>query len=130
MEWWYAATYYSAVGTFKRFIPNITGQHGPYLTMIPDTQNTPFDVASAITSDSAWTEHVTYDSEYDMTWTDYIPYTVTPSAATTSIVERDYVPSLPAGNFFPESDIMTYLQPSSIDASVRIATAANSTSAM
>lgn len=130
IEWWYGATYASVMGTLTRFAPNITGAHGAYLTMVPNSQSDTFDVASAITSDSAWTEHVTYDSEYDYTWTDYIPYTITPSAATTSLVERNYIPVLPPGNSFPESDIVKYLQVPTFAASVPVGTVANSTSAV
>ena len=130
IEWWYGPTYVSVLGVLTRFVPNISSAHGPYLTMIPNSPSDTFDVASAITSDSAWTEHVTYDSEYDMTWTDYLPYTIIPSAATTSLVERDYIPVLPSGNSFPESDIVEYLQPSTFAASVSVGMVANSTSAM
>jgi hypothetical protein len=114
------------MGTYTQFAPNGTSYQGQYLTMVPNTQTGPFDVLSAIESDSAWSEHVTYDSIYDVTWTDYIPYTVTPAAATTSVVERDYLPTLPYGNVFPASDIYTYLTADSTAATVAI----DSTSAM
>ncbi|KAF9728903.1 hypothetical protein PMIN01_13283 [Paraphaeosphaeria minitans] len=119
MEWWYGATFYSAVGTYTVFAPNFT-HSVPYLTMIPNTQTGPFDVLSAIQSDSPWSEHVTYDSVYGFTWTDYIPYTVTPAAATTSVVERDYLPALPSGNVFPLSDIYIYLTTNRTAATVAI----------
>ncbi|KAJ4299431.1 hypothetical protein N0V90_004676 [Kalmusia sp. IMI 367209] len=98
--------------------------------MVPNTKSGPFDVASAITSDTAWSEVVTYDAEHDTTWTDYVAYTVTPVAATTSIVERDFLPILPSGNVFPVSDLFTYMHATSAEAIVPIATAANTTSFM
>ncbi|KAL5374014.1 hypothetical protein DPSP01_012248 [Paraphaeosphaeria sporulosa] len=119
MEWWYGATFQSAVGTYTAFAPNFT-HSVPYLTMIPNTQTGPFDVLSAIQSDFPWSEHVTFDSVYGFTWTDYIPYTVTPAAATTSVVERGYLPALPSGNVFPVSDIYTYLTVNSTAATVTI----------
>jgi hypothetical protein len=120
IEWWYGATFYSAVGTYTQFAPNWTSYQGQYLTMYTNTQTGPFDVSSAIESDSAWSEHVTYDSVYGFTLTDYIPYTVTPAAATTSVVERDYLPTLPPGNLFPASDLYTYLTADSTAATVAI----------
>lgn len=130
LEWWYAATFYSAVGTYTQFAPNWTNYLGQYLTMVPNTKTDSFDVASAIENDNPYTEHVTYDSEYDMTWTDYVPYTVTPAAAATSVVELNNLPTLPPGNSFPASDLYTYLTAGSNTATVDIATVANATSAM
>jgi len=129
IEWWYAATYYSAMGTFTNSAANWTNYLGQYLTVVPN-RNGPFDIASAISSDTAWTETVTYDPDWEMYWTQYEPYTVTPVAATTSIVQRDFRPSLPPGNTFPARDVYLYMQSRSLDASVVIATSANSTSAM
>ncbi|KAF2439664.1 hypothetical protein P171DRAFT_476788 [Karstenula rhodostoma CBS 690.94] len=128
IEWWYGATFYSAAGTYTAFAPNRTNYQGPFLTMVPNTQTGPFDVLSAIQSDSPWSEHVTYDSVYDFTWTDYIPYTVTPAAATTSVVERNYLPVLPSGNVFPVSDIYTYLTADSTAATVAIDSTSTMTS--
>lgn len=128
IEWWYGATFYSGVGSFTRFSPNLTSYQGPYLTLKPNTGTSQFDAASAITSSSAFSEHVTYDSVNNNTWTDYVLYTITPAAATTSIVERNYIPTLPPGNFIPESEVLSYLSPTSFDAVVPVAAAANSTS--
>lgn len=125
LQWWYGATYWSPVGTFTSRAPGWDNDFGRYLTLLTNADSGPFDVASAISSEVAWSEVVTYDTEYDEMWTNYVPYTVTPAAAATSIVERRYHSDLPSGNVLPFSDIFSFMQSNSTAAKVDIATNSN-----
>lgn len=129
LEWWYLATLDHVVGTLTESARNFTNMPG-YLTMVPNTET--FDVSSVISNDIAYTESVSYDSEWDMDWTLFEPYTVTPTAASTSVITRNAAVPLPSGNIIPSSDLALYESP--VDglpqASVPIATAANSTTAL
>jgi hypothetical protein len=103
-DWWYAATYGYAIGTLTRVGGNFTDP-GQHLTFVPNTET--FDITSAL-SDPAFTPSVTYDSEYDFTWTAFNEYTVKPAATVTSFVSRTaYVP-LPSNNIILEADFPDY----------------------
>jgi hypothetical protein len=105
VDWWYAATYGWAVGQLDRTAGNFTEV---YRTFVPNTET--FDVSSAISSEIAWTENYMYDAEWDVTWTFFDSYTVTPSALTTSILTRTGYKPLPssASGLIPETDTTLY----------------------
>jgi hypothetical protein len=115
VDWWYAATYGSAAGRFDRTAGNFTEI---YRTFVPNTDT--FDVSSAISNDIAWTESLTYDSDWDVTWTYYDSYTVTPSALTTSVLTRTGYKPFPSNGsgVIPETDTLLYdvtdIQPATI----------------
>jgi hypothetical protein len=105
LEWWYAATYVSAIGTLTSRAANWTDPGG-FLTV--NFNSGTFDVSSAISSDLAWSATVVHDPE-NGDWTSYEPYLVTPTAAATSVITRNAFPPLPSGNIVPSADILSYL---------------------
>jgi hypothetical protein len=106
LDWWYAATYSSAKGTFTTLAPNVTSDAGNYLTVISGTDT--FDASSAISTDFAWTESIVDDPVWGP-WTNYEAYLVIPTAAATSVITRDAATPLPSGNIIPVTDVNSYL---------------------
>lgn len=102
-DWWYAATFGSAVGVLK----TVSGNYSvPYLTNHPNTET--FDVTSALNG-PAWTPSLSYDPEWDVTYTFFFEYTVTPSATVTSVVSRSaYSAPIPPGTAIPEHELYLY----------------------
>ncbi|KAF2654311.1 hypothetical protein K491DRAFT_476005 [Lophiostoma macrostomum CBS 122681] len=103
-DWWYAATYGYAIGTLSRVGGNFTDA-GQHLTFVSNTDT--FDITSAL-SDPVFTPSVTYDTEYNFTWTVFNEYTVIPAATVTSFVSQTaYIP-LPSDNIILEADFTNY----------------------
>ncbi|CAI6342396.1 unnamed protein product [Periconia digitata] len=127
--WWFAATYELVIGTMTTKAPGFVNPGG-YLTMIPN--NATFDAAATISGQRALTETSTWDSEWEMYWTFFDPYPVTPTAAVSSIVTRNTPAPLPSGNIIPQKDwpLYTHDPAHQLPASVSIASIANSTLAI
>ena len=72
----------------------------------------PFDVATAISGDDVQVLRSSSTTEswnglsYEWEWMD--PYTVKPTAQTTSVVTRTAALPLPSGDIFPANDLMLY----------------------
>jgi hypothetical protein len=105
IDWWYAATYQYGIATLTSFRANNTDGES-YLKTVPVTKT--FDVQSALETDYAFTTSESYDSDWGWTWTNYEAYTVTPSAAITSVISRTALVPLPTGSFAPANDIYQY----------------------
>jgi hypothetical protein len=102
IDWWYAATYGFAVGTLRTAPGNFTQ---PHMTNKPNTAT--FDVASAL-SEPAWTPSITYDPQWDITFTYMEEYTVKPSATITSVVSRTAYAPIPPGKAIPQDELALY----------------------
>jgi hypothetical protein len=106
IDWWYAATYRYGTAALTSVRANDT--YGEtYLQTVPITQT--FDVQSALETEYAFTTSESYDSDWGWTWTNYVAYTVTPSAAITSVISRTgaAVP-LPTDSLVPATNVYLY----------------------
>ncbi|KAF2475300.1 uncharacterized protein BDR25DRAFT_101436 [Lindgomyces ingoldianus] len=104
IDWWYAATYEFPIGTLTK-TANPFNDSKQYLTKIPNTET--FDVTSAL-SDIAYTNSLTYDPEWNITWTYLEQYDVTPKAEITSVIPRTAALPLPSGDIIPATDAPLY----------------------
>ena len=106
IDWWYAATYRYGTAALTSVRANDT--YGEtYLQTVPITQT--FDVQSALETEYAFTTSESYDSDWAWTWTNYVAYTVTPSAAITSVISRTgaAIP-LPTDSLVPADNVYLY----------------------
>lgn len=68
-----------------------------------------------------------YDPDFDVSWTFYEPYYVTPTAAITSVVTRPAPKPLPADKVVRETDVFSYMTDVPAPASIAITGAGNQT---
>lgn len=68
-----------------------------------------------------------YDPDFDVSWTFYEPYYVTPTAAVTSVISRPAPKPLPEDKIVPETDVFSYMTEVPAPASVVITGAGNQT---
>ncbi|KAH7130263.1 hypothetical protein B0J11DRAFT_248052 [Dendryphion nanum] len=123
IDWWYAATYGFATATFTTLGANYSRGPG-YVTTRANTAT--FDVNSAL-KDQAYTESLLYDPDFDVTWTYYDEYHVTPTAASTSVVSRPAPKTLPEDNIVRETEVYSYMTDLPAPASVAIGGVGNKT---
>jgi hypothetical protein len=82
-----------------------------------------FDVSRTVNGQVALTPSVTYDPLYDQFYTNFVEYTVKPSAQITTIISRTAALPLPSGDIFPADDLRLYdidpinLAPASVELS-------------
>ena len=104
IEWWYPATYTHAVAT-------ITSKWGNYseaasYTFVPAT--TSFDTAIAVQTQDVCTSGWTTYPEWNYTAWDCLPYTVKPTAATTTFVSRSAAPPYPTPAAMPMGSVWSW----------------------
>lgn len=97
IEWWYPATYTHAVATLTSSWGNFSEKTS--LTFLPAT--TTFDAIIAVQTQNVCTSGWTTYPEWNYTAWDCLPYTVTPTAATTTFVSRSAAPPFPTPAAIP-----------------------------
>jgi hypothetical protein len=118
LNWWYPATYTHNLGTLVEYKANFTDGL-TYATLVPAIAT--FDVSRTVNDEVAVTPSSTYDPLYDVFYTNFVEYTVKPSAQSTFVITRTAALPLPSGNIFPADDVRLYdvdpvnLAPASIE---------------
>lgn len=104
IEWWYPPTYRHPLATITSIWGNYSNTRS--YTFIPHT--TTFDAVSALATEDVCTYGwITY-TEWDWTAWECMPYTEKPTAASTTVVFRTAVPSIPSGGEIDIFDIQSY----------------------
>jgi hypothetical protein len=104
IKWWYPATFTHAVAT-------ITSKWGDFseaasYTFVPAT--TSFDTAIAVQTQDVCTSGWTTYPEWNYTAWDCLPYTVKPTAATTTFVSRSAAPPYPTPAAMPMGSVWSW----------------------
>ncbi|KAF2274417.1 uncharacterized protein EI97DRAFT_350256, partial [Westerdykella ornata] len=102
--WWYAATYQWPVADLMGVSGVFNDSQRHYTTM---PQQATFNVTSVLT-EYAYTTTEDFDSEWNMTFTYLLDYTVKPTAAVTSVITRTAYAPLPSGQIIAENDLGLY----------------------
>ncbi|KAF2743812.1 hypothetical protein M011DRAFT_489539 [Sporormia fimetaria CBS 119925] len=127
IDWWFEATYLWPVGTFFTVDSAAASGYGLNVSW-NDTevrlgntpQTTPFDVTSAL-NEPAYTPTSEYDEFFSEWFTYPLDYTISPTAASTSVITRTAYAPLPTNNIVLEKDVGLYetdpalLPPATVD---------------
>ncbi|KAF2202523.1 hypothetical protein GQ43DRAFT_306908 [Delitschia confertaspora ATCC 74209] len=108
VNWWFGATFQYVVGTLTTVEANYNRTNATdYMSLIRESAT--FDVTQTINDGFyAYTSVPYYDDYYSESYYYVEPYTVIPSAASTSVVTRTAAFPLPSGDIVPITDYYLY----------------------